>query len=236
MTSKRWQQIKDLFEAALECEPSQRTAYLDAACAGDSALREQVESLLASHEQAPGFLEMPVLGAGPIRLEQETESLVGKLVGPYRIERAIGYGGMGVVYLAVRADDQYQKHVAIKLVKRGMDTEEIIQRFRNERQILASLDHPNIARLFDGGITAEGLPYFVMEYIEGLPIDVYCDRHKLNTIERLKLFRAVCSAVHYAHQHLINRLAMRPSRRRAMFIRLGYCCINCLPGIALITS
>jgi serine/threonine-protein kinase len=118
---------------------------------------------------------------------------------------------MGVVYLAVRADDQYQKRVAIKLVKRGMDTEEILQRFRNERQILASLDHPNIARLFDGGITANGLPYFVMEYIEGLPIDVYCDRHKLNTTERLKLFSAVCSAVHYAHQHLIVHRDLKPT-------------------------
>src|SRR5438874_5327372 len=110
---------------------------------------------------------------------------------------------MGTVYLAARADDAFQKLVAIKIIRRGLDTDDIIQRFRTERQILAALDHPNIARLLDGGTTEDALPYLVMEYIEGTPLDTYCDRHKLTTAERLKLFRQVCSAVHYAHQHLI---------------------------------
>src|ERR1700730_6849802 len=110
---------------------------------------------------------------------------------------------MGTVFLAERADDEYRKQVAIKLIKRGMDTDSVLRRFRNERQILAGFDHPNIARLFDGGTTADGLPYFVMEYIEGLPIDEYCNKRALSIPERLKLFREVCAAVSYAHRHLV---------------------------------
>ncbi len=133
-------------------------------------------------------------------------SPAGRLIGPYKIIRKIGHGGMGSVFLAARADDQYRKQVAIKLVKRGMDTDFIVSRFLSERQILASLDHPNIASLFDGGATADGLPYFVMEDIEGLPINEYCDTHNLSTTERLKLFSIVCAAVHYAHRkHIIHR-------------------------------
>ena len=118
---------------------------------------------------------------------------------------------MGVVYLAVRADDHYQKRVAIKLVQHGLYTGAILHRFRTERQILASLDHPNIARLLDGGTTTDGRPYLVMEYVEGLPIDVYCDRHKLSISERLRLFRTVCAAVHYAHQNLVIHRDLKPS-------------------------
>src|SRR5262249_11433822 len=124
--------------------------------------------------------------------------------------REIGHGGMGVVYLAVRADDHYRKRVAIKLVQRGMDVDFVIRRFRHERQILASLDHPNIARLLDGGATPSGLPYFVMEYIEGQPIDEYCDHNRLSTVERLKLFRQVCAAVQYAHQNLVVHRDIKP--------------------------
>jgi serine/threonine protein kinase len=176
---------------------------LDAACAADPALRAQVETLLAADERAGNFLQTPA--APPV------ESLVGRHVGPYRVLREIGRGGMGVVYLAERADDQFRKHVAIKLVKRGMDTDAILRRFRHEQQILAELDHPNIAKLLDGGATEDGLSYFIMDYVEGLPIDRYCDRHKLPTEERLKLFRTVCSAVHYAHQRHIVHRDLKPS-------------------------
>jgi len=138
-------------------------------------------------------------------------SRIGEKIGPYRIKRLIGQGGMSTVYLATRADDEFQKRVALKLVKRGMDTDDILRRFRNERQILASLDHPNIARLMDGGTTPDGLPYFAMEYIEGTPIDQYCDLHRLPTVRRLELFLTVCSAVHYAHQNLVVHRDIKPA-------------------------
>ena len=125
--------------------------------------------------------------------------------------REIGHGGMGQVYLAVRADDEYKKRVALKIVKRGMGTQNIVRRFRNERQILAGLDHPNIAKLLDGGTTEDGLPYFVMEYVEGKPITDYCDDRKLSTVERLKLFRQVCAAIQYAHQNLVVHRDIKPS-------------------------
>lgn len=124
-------------------------------------------------------------------------------LGNYKVIKEIGRGGMGAVYLAQRADEQYEKRVAIKLIKRGMDTESVLRHFRTERQILAGFDHPNIARLFDGGMTENGLPYFIMEYVEGLPIDEYCNAHALSISERLKLFREVCAAVSYAHRHLV---------------------------------
>src|SRR5204862_2709035 len=122
-------------------------------------------------------------------------------IGHYKISARIGGGGMGEVYLAERADQQYKKRVAIKVIKRGMDTDSVLRHFRNERQILADFDHPNIARLLDGGATENGLPYFVMEYVDGVPIDQYCDKHARSVVERLKLFREACSAVAYAHRH-----------------------------------
>jgi len=161
MTPERWQRVKELFQSALEGEASQRAAFLDAACAGDPSLRRQVEALLASHEGAPSFLEAPAFEVTDLSLtSDQTESMAGRRIGPYELVREIGHGGMGAVYLAVRADDEYQKQVAIKLVKRGMDTDAILRRFRNERQILANLDHPHIAKLLDGGTTSDGLPYF----------------------------------------------------------------------------
>ncbi len=138
------------------------------------------------------------------------DSLAGQRVGPYLLLREIGVGGMGAVYLAERADEEYKKRVAIKIVKRGMDSAEILARFRYERQILASLDHPNIARLIDGGTMAEGMPYFVMEYVEGERIDRYCNAHKLSTRERLQLFRTVCNAIHYAHRNLVVHRDIKP--------------------------
>jgi serine/threonine protein kinase len=212
MSPERYQQVKQLFQSALELEPEKRAAFLAEACARDDDLRAEVESLLASHEGAENFIEMPALAEMPtLPLEEVADSMVGQRIGPYKLIREIGHGGMGKVYLAVRADEEFQKRVAIKLVKRGMETDFILRRFRNERQILASLDHPNIARLLDGGTTEDGLPYFVMEYIEGQPLVEYCDQRKLSTTERLKLFRTICSAVHYAHQNLVIHRDLKPS-------------------------
>ena len=208
MEPERWRQIEDLFQAALDCEPERRSALLEAACGHDRALREEVDSLLASYEEA-GFTEAPAF-RDAVRLLEQNHSLTGKRIGPYRVIREIGHGGMGAVYLAARADEAFRKQVAIKLIKRGLHMEAIVQRFRNERQILASLDHPNITRLLDGGTTEDGLPYFVMEYIQGEPIDSYCDARKLNIVDRLRLFQRVCAAVHYAQQNLVVHRDIKP--------------------------
>ncbi len=205
--ASNWQRVKELFQSALERDVTQRAAYLDEACAGNLEVRKQVEALLASHDHAPNFLEAPALEVAATSFASDDgASMVGRGIGSYQVQREIGHGGMGAVYLAVRADQTYQKQVAIKILKRGMDSEAIIRRFRNERQILAALDHPNIAKLLDGGTTEDGLPYFVMDYVDGLPINSYCDTHRLSIAERLKLFRTVCSAVHYAHEkHVVHR-------------------------------
>src|SRR5207253_391487 len=166
---------------------------------------------LTFHEKRDGLIDSPAVADGlKVFMDGSKDALAGSRIGPYKIIREIGRGGMGTVYLAARADD-FEKRVAIKLIKRGMDTDEILSRFRNERQILANLDHPNIARLLDGGTTTDGLPYFVMEYIEGQTIDEYCEARKLATAERLQLFRMVCGAVHYAHQNLVVHRDLKPS-------------------------
>ncbi|MBI1748882.1 MAG: serine/threonine protein kinase [Acidobacteria bacterium] len=211
MTTERWQRIEAVAQAALERAATQRAAFLDAACAGDASLREEVESLLAQQEPAARFMETPAVETGALwRPEDPTDTLIGRRLGPYELRQEIGHGGMGAVYLAERADDAYQKQVAIKLVKRGMDTNAILLRFRNERQILATLDHPNIAKLLDGGTTEGGLSYFVMDYVEGLPIDAYCGTHKLSVKDRLKLFRTICAAVQYAYEHHIVHRDLKP--------------------------
>lgn len=217
MTAKHWPRIKEVFCSALERDPGLRPAFLESACESDAALRTEVESLLAAYEAEPGFIEGPALRTDDVGELGGADPLVDKMLGPYRVVRRIAYGGMGAVYTAVRADDAYRKQVAIKLIRwdRYFDQpwrqEELLRRFRTERQTLANLDHPHIARLFDGGTTDDGLPYLVMEYIEGRPIDEYCDRHELSTTARVKLFRAVCGAVHYAHQHLVVHRDLKPS-------------------------
>ena len=216
MDPETWQQLKSLFNAALEQAPEKRAAFLATACHGDNELRTRVEGLIASHEQAGPFLVSPALVDVGVVTETpepaaEKEGRVGQHIGPYQIVREIGHGGMGTVYLANRADQTFDKQVALKLIKRGMDSDAIIKRFVIERQILANLDHPNIARLIDGGTTEDGLPYFVLEYIEGTTITRYCDQHRLNTSERLKLFRQVCTAVQFAHQNLIVHRDLKPS-------------------------
>src|SRR6266550_3514968 len=217
MNSENWQQLKSMFHAALDLAPEQRASFLTEACAGDLELRWRIDVLLASHEDAGPFLLSPaVVDAGLIATDApslvgEEEKRVGQRIGPYEIIREIGRGGMGTVFLAVRADDQYRKQVAIKLVNRGMDTDLILRRFVMERQILANLEHPNIARLLEGGSTPDGLPYFVMEYIEGQAITEYCDERQFTTAQRLELFRQVCQALHYAHQNLVVHRDIKPS-------------------------
>lgn len=207
-------QIETLFHQALELEPGQRLAFLDGACAGDLKLRAEIESLIISDQQAEQqekALQDSIHRVAGEFVKDSQEAGARARIGPYEVVGELGRGGMGAVYLAQRADRAYEKRVAIKLIKRGMDTDEVLGRFRHERQILANLDHPNIARLFDGGTTEDGLPYFVMEYIEGQPIDRYCDASKLSISERLKLFRTVCSAVNYAHQNLVVHRDLKPS-------------------------
>ncbi len=215
MTPERWKQVEELFQSALERPAGgQRAAFLDEVCGGDAELRRQVDALIDSHERAGSSKEAPARAAANATVEEPRDelagSIVGRRIGAYQVVREIGRGGMGAVYLAARADDVFDRRVAIKLVKRGMDTDFILRRFRHERQILANLDHPNIARLFDGGTTEDGLPYFVMEYIDGQPIHHYCDTRRLSVTERLRLFRLVCAAVAYAHQSRVIHRDIKP--------------------------
>jgi eukaryotic-like serine/threonine-protein kinase len=209
---ERWARVKELFEAAVDLDPNQRAVLLERECDGDEVLRGEIESLLKSDEQTGSFIEQPVFTIPRDLFPDNAEApLAGRQFGAYQLIREIGRGGLGAVYLAARADDEYRKEVAIKVIRRGLDTEDIIRRFRNERQILAQLDHPNIARLIDGGTTDDGLPYFVMEYVNGEPINAYCDANALPTTDRLTLFRKVCAAVTYAHQNLIIHRDLKPS-------------------------
>ena len=206
-----WERLNQIFHAALALPAGERPSYLDRACPEDSGLRAEVSELIAAHERAAEFIEAPALVGARTWLEEDIRAPVaGWRLGSYLVEREIGRGGMGAVYLAQRADGQYEQKVAIKLIKRGMDTDLVLERFRAERQILASLDHPNVARLMDGGTTDDGRPYFVMEYIEGKPIDEYADARRLTVPERLHLFLQVCGAVAYAHTRLIIHRDIKP--------------------------
>lgn len=212
MTPERWKQVDAVFEQALELPGEERPAFFERACGRDEELRRQVESLLESHARAGSFIDKRSLFFSSEDVASHGAAVpAGRLIGSYRIISEIGRGGMGAVYLAERADAQYEKRVAIKLVHGGMNTESVLRHFRNERQILASFDHPNIARLLDGGTTEDGLPYFVMEYVEGVPIDRYCDTHDVSVRGRLKLFGHVCAAVISAHRHAVIHRDIKPS-------------------------
>ena len=211
MASSDWQRSKEVFQAALACAPELRGAFLDEACGGDGEMRREVHRLLAAHDAAGGFLstsigldsdgaeEAGALEAGPER------------IGPYQILDTIAHGGMGTVYRAVRDDDAFRKTVALKLVRAGRQSDYFQRRFRQERQILARFQHPNVATVLDGGTTADGQPYLVMEYVEGQPITDFCAARGLGTKERLVLFRTVCGAVQYAHQNLVVHRDIKPA-------------------------
>lgn len=212
MSAPRLEELKEIFHAARELPPNERDAFLDEACGTDEQLRRETAALLQSHDEADNFIaDPPGRLAAEVFGKAEDLSDVGQTVGRYKLIERIGSGGMGAVYLAQRADQQFEMRVAVKLIKRGMDTESVLRRFHDERQILASLEHPNIARLLDGGTTDDGLPYFVMEYIHGERIDRYADEHRLSVKERLEIFRQVCGAVSYAHQHLVVHRDLKPS-------------------------
>ncbi len=204
MTPELWEQVREVLYEALNRTPAERSAFLAERCAGRPEVLSEVESLLlAASTDTSGLLEVA---------DHHTSAadLTGTLIGNYRLLEEIGRGGMGSVYLAVRDDGQYQQRVAVKVVKRGMDTELVLSRFRYERQILAFLSHPNIARLLEGGSTQEGRPYFVMEYVEGMPLLAYCQSRTLSVPARLRLFLQVCSAVEYAHRNLIVHRDLKP--------------------------
>ena len=192
----------------LELAPERRPAALAAACGDDRELRAEVERLLQADGQASAFV-----GDAAAGIEHIASTIVPQSghIGPYRIVRELGRGGMGTVFLGERDDAQFTMRAAIKLIKRGMDSDAVLERFRHERQILAGLEHPNIGRLLDGGTSAEGLPYFVMEYVDGLPVDEYCRTHRLSIDERLDVFLQICAAVTYAHQHLVVHRDIKPS-------------------------
>jgi eukaryotic-like serine/threonine-protein kinase len=207
-----WIQVRDILDEALLLAPKDRSRYLDHACP-QPELRRYVDSLIISYEKADEFLEQPASDQHA-ELSSDTESSevwIGRRIGPYRIEEEIGEGGMGTVFRAVRADDEYQKQVAIKLLRGGFASSFAVGRFKTERQILAGLEHPNIARLLDGGRTEEGYPYLVMELVDGVPIDQYCDTHTLTISKRLQLFRTVCDAAQFAHQNLVIHRDLKPA-------------------------
>jgi tetratricopeptide (TPR) repeat protein len=210
MNAERWQAIGDLFEQALPLPAGERTALLDDACRADEELRREVVSLLASHRAAGGFVQQRIERALASFCDTSVSPAQPIRVGPYRLIRELGRGGMGTVFLAERDDDQYHAQVAVKLVRPGMDTEFILARFRRERQTLARLQHPNISRLLDGGTTDSGLPYFVMEYIDGPWLTVFAETRRLAVDERLRLFLDVCSAVDYAHRNFIIHRDLKP--------------------------
>ena len=202
----RWEDVKRAFQQAADLPPASRGALLDDICP-DPDIRRDVESLLASHDRSAGFLQDTAADAlaPPAR-----DEFLGRRVGAYQVTGVIGSGGMGVVYLAARADAAFEMPVAIKIVKRGMDSADILRRFHEERQTLARLHHPNIATLLDGGRTDDGRPYLVMEYVRGTRVDRYCDERRLTVRERLRLFHTICQAVQHAHQNLIVHRDLKP--------------------------
>ncbi|HEX5705423.1 MAG TPA: protein kinase [Pyrinomonadaceae bacterium] len=209
MRSEEWSKIEELLDAALELESDERQEFLDGLDSPD--LRREVESLLACEKNTNGFLDAPALALSADFFDQDRDERVGQTVGNYRIIHEIGRGGMGTVFLAERADGEFEHKVALKVVRRSFADTELKRRFRRERQILASLNHPNIARLMDGGVSDDGEPYLVMEYVEGARIDNYCQEGKLSTREELRLFLEVCRGVSYAHQHLVVHRDIKPS-------------------------
>jgi non-specific serine/threonine protein kinase/serine/threonine-protein kinase len=206
MTPESWQQIKRIFDDAVELAPSEQGVFLEAACGSDARVRREVERMLAA-DPADDLEE----SAFSLFDRGEEAAFRGRRVGHYRILEEVGRGGMGAVFAAVRDDGEFDQKVALKVIKSGLSTSTIVRRFRHERQILASLEHPNIARLLDGGMSDDGVPFYVMEYIEGEPIEEFCRARHLGLRERLELFRQVCAAVSYAHRRLIVHRDLKPS-------------------------
>jgi len=208
MDAARWQRIQQIFEMTVDLPPDEQERLLARECAGDPELASEVRSLIRADDRHHSLLDNRAADLVTVR---PPVSMEGRMIGPYRVVRQVATGGMGSVFLAERADGQFERQVALKLIKRGMDSEEILQRFKGERQILANLNHPNIAGLIDGGLTDDGLPWFTMEFVDGEPIDVYCDRKLLTVRDRLKLFLTVCRAVEHAQRNLVVHRDLKPS-------------------------
>ncbi len=215
MTPERLKLAERVFFQALDTPPPMRARFVESACGTDAALRDEVVSLLEQESSLGEFLDRPALGtslgalAGVVA--EGPEDLSGAVVGQYKLTRRLASGGMGTVYLATRADGLHAHPVAVKLIKRGMDSDEIVRRFQDERALLAGLDHPNIARLIDGGATRDGRSFLVMEYVDGSPIDEFCATRRLSVERRLRLYLKVCDAVRYAHAHLVVHRDLKPS-------------------------
>jgi eukaryotic-like serine/threonine-protein kinase len=207
----RWRMIQDIFQGALDRPSSERPEYLEQVCGNDEELRQEIASLLANDRNDAADLCSILAGELGRIAESSTPSELGAKVGPYRLIRELDGGGMGIVYLAVRSDDEFFQFVAVKMIRRGMDSPGLIQRFRTERQILATLNHPNIGAILSAGDTEDGRPYIVMEYVEGQPITEASETRNWSLRERVEVFRALCSAVHHVHQKLVIHRDIKPS-------------------------
>ncbi|MHC4414900.1 MAG: protein kinase domain-containing protein [Planctomycetota bacterium] len=213
MGETTFRQVEAVFHEALERPPAERAAFLERACAGVAHVRREVERLLKLDDQEAGLLDSaPWKRESPeIQVTVDPLAQPGARLGRYRLLERIAVGGMGTVWLAERADEHFDQRVAVKLIKRGMDTDDILRRFRTERQVLAGLQHPRIARLLDGGATSDGRPYLVMEFIDGRPIDAYCDANALSLRQRIELFIKACRGVQVAHRNLVIHRDLKPS-------------------------
>ena len=213
MSPAAWRRVQELFDEAQGLPDGERAAFLESACPDDPSLCAEVEALLSASSDAGRFLEEPALQiVSPREAASERAEMAGpgRRIGAWQLLQEVGRGGMGTVFLAERSDCDFEMRVALKVINRGMDTDTIVRRFRTERRILAGLEHPGIARLIDGGTTDDGLPFFVLEYVEGEPIDAWCDARKLSVRGRLELFRKVCAAVAFAHQSLVVHRDLKP--------------------------
>jgi serine/threonine protein kinase len=210
MKTEKWNQLNEIFHKTLQLKENEREEFLKLNCDGDADLIAEIKELISSAESEENVLDNNSIGDVLNQIPIEVD-LDGQIIGHYKLIKEIGRGGMGAVFLAERADKEFDQKVALKIVHNQFANEALIERFRNERQILASLKHPNIAHLIDGGTTENGLPYFVMEYVDGETLIDYCDKNKLTTDERLKLFQKICSAVNHAHKNLIIHRDIKPT-------------------------
>ncbi|MBK6724960.1 MAG: serine/threonine protein kinase [Acidobacteria bacterium] len=210
MHTDQWKQIKDVLAEVLAIEPDGRQRFLEESGV-DPELRAEIESLIRFEEESSDLMQLSAVEFSKDFVADDSSSLAGEEIGPYRLIRELGVGGMGAVYLAERIDGKFQQKVALKLLKREMNTAALRRHFEQEREILASLEHPNIARLLDAGTSDDKIPFIAMEYVDGLPIDEYCDSRGLDLNARLDLFRTVCSAVDFAHRNLVIHRDLKPS-------------------------
>ena len=209
MQPERWRKIERIFSQAVAVSPVDRNNFLARTCGDDFDLREEISSMLVEDSDEE-FLSEPIFDLGAQLLDADDLPREREF-GSYQLQKLLGRGGMGAVYLGERTDGKFSQQVAVKLLKRELNTTDIRRRFRHERQILAQLAHPNIARLLDAGTTDDGLPFLVMEYVEGLPVNEFCDEQMLDLNERLEIFRMICEAVSFAHRNLIVHRDLKPS-------------------------